>query len=391
MLKIQLTWLQPSLGLLGVALLLCAPMAASAAPKSAVATKTPKHKTVATSTTGSVTPDMAVRQLALDTMAQSGVNTPSAAALNIPQSNLQPLASFLPPTAVKTVPAQIATKPSLVQHSVAAAVTTKASRSSSTAIVPGLFIGRAEVSSPSNISPAPAFTARLIAAPKPTAEMFAGAAAATPFPVVMPAQMQGLKFNQKIASIPNVQTTPESSNPIASIPAGLQRILGNAPIGQPNVVPVAPIAKTVAPKSDALYALNRLVSPETSVAPMTTARGASLQLGTAQAYALAPQFNLSGTKTSNSVPAILFQAAKPKLSLFAAKPAREYVSTTVIQRKNNYVSLVSDKFVTPIIPAWTTSNSRHSLGGLILGSQSQGTANLVALLPMPGLNRSSIN
>lgn len=372
MLKIQLTWLQPSLGLIGIALLLSAPMAASAAPKT-VATKIPKQNTVATSITGSVSPDVAIRQLALNTIAQSGAGSRSATA-NVPQSNLQPIASFLAPTGA---PATI--KPKLVQHSVASAVTSKAA---TTPIVPGLFIGRAEVSSP-NLASAPVLSERLIAAPKPTAEMFASTSAANPFPVVMPGQMKPLKSNTSTPSIPTIQATPAASNPLASIPAGLQRILGNAPVSQPTAATTTPVAKTIAPKTDSLYALSRLVSDEATT-PVTTASGGSLKLGTAQVYAVVPKFSLSATK------ATLLQPVKAKLSLVAAIPARQDFSVATAQPKSDFVALLTARLLAPASPSWSASNSRHSLGGLILGSHSQDAANSLALLTLPTPNRNSI-
>jgi hypothetical protein len=408
MLKIWLTWLQPSLGVLGVAMLLSSPLASSAVtkPAGAAATKLPKQQPLAkpapsaiASTPGTtidkelqsivvpLTPDMAVRQLAIGTMANSNSYAPKISA-HAPQkftnTNSNALASFLNPT--EGLQNLATAKPQFVKHTVASA--TRSVQAKASVIVPGLTIGNSDVHLSSRFLPngrteRPSLTAKLIASPTLTTGILAANSVASPYPVVLPQQMKGLRLTPEIANLPKMQiSVPQSNDVVGSIPSGLQRLLGNEPIRQP-IASIAPIAKAVSPKSDTTVALSQLISPET---PTLTARGASLQLNTAQVYASLPKFDLPGTAISNPVSSRQFQAAKPSTSIFAVKSVQRDLTTAVTQRKRDYVALMTDRFlVTSPKPVWTSVSQSHHLGGLILGSQSPASANSVEFLSMAKL------
>jgi hypothetical protein len=409
MLKIWLTWLQPSLGVLGVAMLLSSPLASSAVtkPTGVAATKLPKQQSLAkpapsaiASTAGTtidrelksiaipLTPDMAVRQLAIGTMANSDSSAPKISA-RAPQkftnNNSNALASFLNPT--EGLQNLATAKPQFVKHTVAAATATRSLQAKSSVIVPGLTIGNSDVHLSSRFLPSgrterPSLTAKLIASPTLTTGILASTPVASPYPVVLPQQMKGLRLTPEIASLPKMQISVAQSNDVVgSIPSGLQRLLGNEPIRQP-IASIAPIAKAASPKIDTTVALSQLVSPETST-PTLTARGASLQLNTSQVYASLPKFDLPGAAISNPVSNRQFQAAKPSTSIFAVKSVQRDLTTAVTQRKRDYVALMTDRFlITSPKPVWTTVSQSHNLGGLILGSPVPASTNSVAFLSM---------
>lgn len=397
MLKIWLTWLQPSLGVFGIALLLSAPLASTAAPKptGTATVKTSKQQQIKIAPVPAVnpvlnlsgvsmTPDFAVRQLALDTMAKSVAKAESVAVQSPGFNSNDALASFVSPAERLPNVSAKATKtvPQVVKHSVAAAVATKPTQPKVAApLVPGLFIGTSEVRLSSKFlpkaQPQPNFgTSKLVASVTPTAAMFS-AAIAEPFPVVLPRQMSALRLNPGIENVPILQAKSSATDPIASIPAGLQSLLGNEPAIQ-TAVKTTPVAKVTANKTSSLVALGQLITPET-VAP-TVARGASLQLTTAQVYAGVPKFDIPGASVSNSTPIAQIQTAKPTTSVMAVKPVRRDLAKAVTERKGNYVALMSDSFLVPVQHHWTTTRRGNSLGGLILGSQPQAGANSVALL-----------
>ncbi len=401
MLKIWLTWLQPSLGVLGVAMLLSSPLASSAVtkPTGAATTKLPKQQPIA-STPGTTidrelqsiavptTPDMAVRQLAIGTMANSSSYAPKLSA-RTPQkftnTNNNALASFLSPT--EGLQNLATAKPQFVKHAVASATATKSLQAKASVIVPGLTIGNSDVHLSSRFLPSgrterPSLTAKLIASPTLTTGILASTPVASPYPVVLPQQMKGLRLTPEIANLPKMQiSVPQSNDVVGSIPSGLQRLLGNEPIRQP-IASIAPIAKAVSPKSDTTLALSQLISPEAPTATLS-ARGASLQLNTAQVYASVPKFDLPSATISNPVSNRQLQAAKPSTTIFAVKSVQRDLTTAVTQRKKDYVALMNDRFlVTSPKPVWTAVSQSHHLGGLILGSQPQASANSVAFLSM---------
>ncbi len=412
MLKIWLTWLQPSLGVLGVAMLLSSPLASSAGTKpTGAATKLPKQQPLAkpassaiASTSGTTieqelqsigvpaTPDMAVRQLAIGTMANSNASAPKISA-QAPHKFTNPdgnaLASFLNPT--EGLQNLASAKPQFVKHTVASA--TRSIQAKASAIVPGLTIGNSDVHLSSQFLPSgnterPSLTAKLTVSPTLTTGILASSSVASPYPVLLPQQMNGLRMTPEIANLPKMQiSTPQAhADLVGSIPSGLQRLLGNEPTQQPTAS-IAPVAKAVSQARDTTVALSQLISPETPIA----SRGASLQLNTAQVYASVPKFELLGAAISNPVSSRQFQAAKSTTSLFAGKSVQRNLSTAVTQRKRDYVALMTDRFLVlhSPKPVWTAVSQSNNLGGLILGSHAPTSANSPALISMAKLTPAS--
>jgi hypothetical protein len=382
-------------------MLLSSPLASSAVTKPAGAVaKLPKQQSLAkpapsaiASTSGTtidrelksivvpMTPDMVVRQLAIGTMANSSSYAPKTAA-RTPQkftsTNRNALASFLNPT--EGLQNLASAKPQFIKNTVAATTVTKSVQAKASVIVPGLTIGNSDVRLSSRFLPSgrtdrPSLTAKLIASPTLTTGILAPASVANPYPVVLPEQMNGLRMTPAIANLPKMQiSVPQSPDVVGSIPSGLQRLLGNEPIRQPIVS--TPVAKAVSPNRDTTLALSQLISPET---PALTARGASLQLNTAQVYASVPKFDLPSAAISNRQ----FQAAKPSTTIFAVKSVQRDLTTAVTQRKKDYVALMNDRFLVPSPkPVWTAASQSHNLGGLILGSQAPASTKSVAFLSM---------
>jgi hypothetical protein len=442
MLKIWLTWLQPSLGVLGTALVLSNPLCSNAAPKPVAVSNTSKipaqpsmwSGTKSTGTTidrelsGGValTPDFAVRQLAVGSMATSGMKVNSFTA-KTPQAALNPLASFAPAKKTKNSLAKTI-KPQRVKQAVASAV--RKVESQATIPVPGLFIGNADVRISNRFLPvvkpivrpislksltrpisaakssAPSMTSMAeIGAPTPLSAMMAAKATVDPFPVVRPELMQQLG-NPVTASIPAIksaphalnpiaviparlpqskapkavfQSAPQSLDPIAAIPTGLQRLLGNNLNSQPTVA-MAPVAKAKTARSSSVVALKQLVSPTETVASSVIA--SSLQLATAQAYTNVPKFDIPGETIFAAKP------VKSAANVLVTKRVQKDFATAVVARKNNYVSLMSDRQLTSTIEqSWTNSTRQSNLGGLILGSQPLATLPKVAsMLPMNTVN-----
>ncbi|WP_310428769.1 hypothetical protein [Chamaesiphon sp. VAR_48_metabat_135_sub] len=434
MLKIWLTWLQPRLGVFGTALVLSNPIYSYAAPKPVAISNSNKIPTQpstwssakSTGTTLSpellsgipVTPDLAVRQLAINTMMTSGIK-PAISATKIPlagikptisatkphQSNRKVLANLAAPAA-KFKKLSKATKPQPVKHSVATALA-QAISPQTPLPVPGLFIGNTDVKLSDRVLPnvkpmaQPMSAAPEIGAPTPLSAMMTAKTAVDPFPVVRPELMGKLQSAPVVAStaknsaphainpiavIParRPQTVapkqiglkteaPHSLDPIAAIPSGLQRLLGNNLNSQPMVA-VAPIAKaTTIANKPSLLALKQFISP-TKATP-TPVTMASLQLATAQAYTSVPKFDIPGEK---------ILAVKPAVNLLGVGLGQQKsVTTKVVGRKTNSVALMNDRQLTPAVKQpWTAVTRSNNLGGLILGSQSLPTVTkFFGLLP----------
>jgi hypothetical protein len=173
-----------------------------------------------------------------------------------------------------------------------------------------------------------------------------------------------------IAKIPAAfhQEVPTSLDPIASIPAGLQRLLGNKLNDtRPAAAPVR-VAKAIAPKAMPLktspvLAINNLISPTSSaVAPS----GSSLQLATAQAYAVTvPKFDIPGERLA------VVALAGPATVNVSTKRLQEATLVTKVQSKDDYLSLTARQFEPHNSQPWILIGQRNNLGGLILGSQAQ--------------------
>jgi hypothetical protein len=449
MLKIWLTWLQPSLGILGAALVLCNPLATyaatKAAPNSVAAKKTPAQSTQWSSLRSNgtridselssavaITPDMAVRQMAVGTLSSSSMAAPASIPQIKPiakapqQSNRSLIGKFVPPaTKVGQISTKAptkkvgqlvskATKPRQIDNSVAEALA-RASKPLPLVPVPGLFIGTADVKLSKQVLPAPkplagAIASTEIGAPTPLSAMMGSKPiAADPFPVVRPELMQKIQRTgatmasvpttkaapvvslDPIAAIPTRKNTkvvadikaiaPNSLDPIANIPSGLQQILGNK-LDDREIVATAPSTKT-GTNVNSIAAIQQIVAPEST----PTISAASLRLATARAYSnSAPKFNIPG-ETLLTAKSVAPAASAPNFyipgdSSLAARPTKNVLVTKTVRqplvtantRQSNYADIVNETFAPTAKPAWMSADRRNSLGGLILGSQQQHAA-----------------
>jgi hypothetical protein len=397
MLKIWLNWLQPSLGVFGTALVIANPLYTNAAPRPVSVnnvTKTAPLPTAWSSMKSSVgattidrdllvgvgaTPDMAVRQLALDSITASGGKSTVPVAVN-----RKSLATLTAPSARSNSLTAKANKSKTVKNSITAALAPAKAQAKSNVLVPGLFIGTGDVKVADRFLPAIKPTARRAPLTKASAKpaalsgMVASSMIADPYPVVRPALMQQLQNTTVAVKTPAIKTTPRTLAPIAStstrlplvetaslndptagIPSGLQSLLGNSLKDRPTIA-TTPVAKAIATKVNPFVALKQLVSPTVETASVSISAG-SLQLATAQAYTSAPKFSIPGE-------AIL--AAKPVPRLLTIKPVQKKLAVSTVGRKTNYVTLMADRQLSSVTAqSWTVANQKSNLGGLILGSQ----------------------
>jgi hypothetical protein len=398
MLKIWLTWLQPGVGILGVLFILSSALAANAAPNTKTVNNTNKtnkqqsHQPaskLALPTDFAVeaalkslaipdTPDVAVRQLALDSMVSSGskanvLKANSDRPTMVGGGSEQALANFVPNVGLPTVTATSATVAKKVEVK-------KTAQPIASAVVPGLFIGTTEVKVSSQFLPTSApklhkLFQPIAAKPAPKPQLVASAAVADPFPVVDPDRMASL--NDKPANDNPAATAVASlvggfveNNPLAAIPQGLQRILGNDSASQSAPAAVQQVGT---PGSEMLALSNIL---DGGVSTPSVSRGATLTLDTAQAVASVPKFNL-GIDTSASTKAAPVRTNKPVKAeaVLTAKAVNNDLSVAVKERKSDYVALLSDRQVNQksqfdlAQPTWAISyrSENTNLGGLILG------------------------
>ena len=435
MLKIWLTWLQPSLGVLGTALVLSQPFCAYAATKPVAVRNPSKVPTqysqwsTAKSFNGTTldrsvlngiagTPDLAVRQLAVNSMVLPGMS-PSRSISKTLQSNSKALANVVSPAArfpnlsAKPTKTTKLVKPQQGKHTVAAALA-RAIDPPEMVPVPGLFIGNSTAPVAKRVLPtggklvAQAISsASEIGAPTPLSAMMAGKTAVDPFPVVRPEMMQKLQQTpiatktstpktvihslDPIATIPPVRpqaaipkaigpqaTVPHSLDPIATIPSGLQRLLGNNLNSQPTIASTS-VAKVVKTQPNEATALSQLISPTTMPASVSAA---SLRLATAQAYTSVPKFNIPGETVG-----LTAKAMTPIVNPLVVERKQQNFTATVVSRKSNYVAVL-----TPVAKqSWTVVNQRNNLGGLILGSQPLSTGTKVVSLSAPNTSRIAVS
>jgi hypothetical protein len=400
--KIWLTWLQPSLGVLGTALVLSNPLCSSAAPNSGTTASTkvpaPYPTWSGVKSTGTnidqqllkgipTTPDQAVRQLAIDTMANGA--KPSVAAAKRPQ-NFDPLASFTgAPVRFQQLSAK-AKQPSQIKQSIAAALnpTTKAKTK---VVVPGLAIGTGSVRVASQVLPTvkPVVTAR-VSTPVQLAAAVADKTekVATPYPVVRPELMQKLEATPIVASrVAEIKTASRdlrsiglpkaidtiSINPVASIPDGLQKLLGNNLDGSIKVS-VVPVSKATGPNFRSMSALTKLVSPSELVAPASVTI-ASLRLATAQSYSNVIKFSIPGETIVASKPTTTANSVTARV--------QKSVTTATSGQKSKSVTLMTERgSISAIGQSWIAATQSSNLGGLILGSQQLATLpKVIGLVP----------
>lgn len=417
MLKIWLTWLQPGLGVFGTALVLSNPLCAYATikPVAYSISKIPTQSqwSIARSTGTTLdkqsmsgiasTPDLAVRRLAIAAMTTPAMRSAIPVAKMRPSSR-NTLNSFVLPSAkfsqssarVKSLSQQPQPK-----NSVAAALA-RAINPQNPVPVPGLFIGNSGVRTAKRFAPTVTTrqsiaSATEIGAPTPLSAMMAAKVSIDPFPVVRPELMQKLERGvtasapatktgssaiNPLAEIPSRRpqavkskgisqkvAATHSLDPIAAIPSGLQRLLGNNLNSQP-IVASAPVAKAISIKPRAVLALKQLASP--AVVP-TSVSASSLQLATAQAYTTVPKFDIPGERLLSAKP------MKSTANLLLAKRGQKNLNTAVVTRKSNYVAILT---ATPK-QSWTIVNQSSNLGGLILGSPPvSGMSTVVRLSPV---------
>jgi hypothetical protein len=426
MLKIWLTCLQPSLGILGAILALSNAVPAYATSKNPgtlpnkvskgqsqpkvakplvqpqqfgakgagiIAASTPTQGVRVSRSSAYASPDDAVRQLALDTIAKSESKTPNLAT-KTPQQNSSGLASFISPSTVGV--SSISTKSAKVT------ATTHHLNSPATPLVSGLFTDsntnafeRGTENFPNLALPSNPAVLPVVARSLPTATTIASTKVAEPFPVMQPERIEQLGSTlQSNPSVPNIAkgleqflgNEPKSvltaNVPDRTIAKGLEQFLGNEPKSI-QADSIAPVAKAIPVKTDSMGSLSELVSPAKSARGNTSA--ASLQLATSKSYDSSADFDLPGVATQLQA----VKTAQPKVKLLAVKTLKANLSRAVVQRKNNYVALMSD---TPLKSqsrqSWTTVSQGNSLGGLILGTRS---TNEIASLPMKVLKTSSNN
>lgn len=357
MLKIWLTWLQPSLGIVGAILAISISFSAVAAPKPAAVkrlNKTPQpaallqpHGTTIgaelAASRVAPTPDRAVQQLAANAMSVSNGGKSSFIPTASQQSTRDAIAVFVSPSSPRIATIKT-TKPKLARRAATNIASTV--KSKSTVYIPGLYIGNSNVSVASGILPngknrrSPIASSAGIGAPTPLAAMMSAPKNIDPFPVVNPALMQKLGKNSTIASIPTPklaaqpfksiaklpatakqtptaikplvaqqlaqpldpiatipakfnQEVPNSLDPIADIPAGLQRLLGND-LGSDRAIASAPQkTKPSVMVANPIVALNSLITTPESP---SLGSGLSLKLATARAYTTVPKFDIPGER-----------------------------------------------------------------------------------------------
>ena len=418
MLKIWLMWWQPCLGMFGAALALSHPLYAHATikPVAYSISKIPTQSqwSIARSTGTMLdnqslsgiasTPDLAVRRLAIAAMTTSAMRSAIPVAKTRP-SNRNTLNSFVLPSAkfaqssarVKSLSQQPPLK-----NSVAAALA-RAINPQNPVPVPGLFIGNSGVHTAKRFVPTVKPTRQSIAsateigAPTPLSAMMAAKASIDPFPVVRPELMQKLERGVtasapvtktgssainplteipsrrlqavKFTGISQKVAATHSLDPIAAIPSGLQRLLGNNLNSQPRVASDL-VAKVIRIEPRAVLALKQLVSP--AVVP-TSVSASSLQLATAQAYTTVPKFDIPGERWLSAKP------MQSTTSSLIARRGQKNFNTALVTRKSNYIAILT---VAPK-QSWTIVNQSSNLGGLILGSPSiSGMSKLVRLSPV---------
>lgn len=413
MLKTWLTWLQPGVSGLGILLLVASPLCSIAAPKpkAFANSKTPSQQpqwsvasiggsTISTNSTKEVqssgiaaTPDVAVRQLALNSMVTTG-KQPTSVATHLRRDSRSAVSGLHSPS-IRS------------QHlSASAAVNLPVAP-----VVPGIFIGNSDVRMPSQFlpsatKPAPQTVAagKAIGSPTSLSAMMAttNINAANPFPVVTPELMQKLGTAPTIASARSagkavhsldpiaVMTsrsshratkfidanavasaklqpgTVKSFDPIASIPSGLQRLLGNDLNSESrsttrSAVKARGSDQAVAKATNAKANLLAAMQPLSALTNRNDVSAPNLQLATAQAYTIVPKFSIPGDKVSSSKPAASIASSSDR----APAP--------VVQPKTN--AMTSDRFLgMSLRQSWmTTTSQRNNLGGLILGSQAMST------------------
>jgi hypothetical protein len=243
MLKIWLTWLQPSLGIVGVLLVLASPLYSLAVEKPSTVNRASKAAKVVTGSvkapTGvelagiTATPDLAVRQLAVGALEPTNIKANAVAAKAKQQSNRDALDAFLTPSTPK-VAKNKATEPKLAKSPLNTALA-RTTPARATVPVTGIFIGNSEVRGASKYNPSISRSVQPIAsteigAPTPLSAMIGAPKKVSPYPVVSPETMQQLGNNPATVA----KTPARALSPIAKSPAVTKQ-------ATPAVKPVAAV------------------------------------------------------------------------------------------------------------------------------------------------------
>jgi hypothetical protein len=445
MLKIWLTWLQPSLGVLGLVFVFCNTVYAQAASKimgannkkvqspqiasKSIGTDFQQRKSELTAI-GSEPPDVAVRRLAMGTIADSERQTPrSYNAQANPQSG-DAIASVLLPS---NQGVRSGANTQWVKHSVAHSPQGQMAAAnpapSSAVIVPGLFIGTTASANsvarfrPASQSVAPVVT-KAIVPPTPSVSATDSTTVAEAFPVLLPEQLPGFSSSgSSVVTAKAAQTESISiarglqgilgnesntaiapSNSDTTVATGLQQFLGNEPnrIQTDSIAPVArAIPRPMSPNGANLYlATSEVYSSAAKFDMPTDAEEAGVKLAptttpkaviTNSDRVNAPTAATKLVLTSNSGQAIVKLAPASIVKAVTVNSQTVNLSMAVVERKNNTVSLLRDKpFKRRNRQSWQTVSQGHNLGGLILGSRASrcNGANEIAQLPMNVLKAS---
>jgi hypothetical protein len=173
--------------------------------------------------------------------------------------------------------------------------------------------------------------------------------------------------------------TVQSLDPIASIPSGLQRLLGND-LSSRSPVESQSVSKASNPKASLMAAIQPLSAPSSR----NDVSAPNLQLATAQAYTSVPKFSIPGDKVSSRA------TSKPAVNI--ATNNRDRLSPSVVRMKNN-VAMVSDRYLgMSLRQSWIATTQRNnSLGGLILGSQAMSSDTRKIGLEAPSAVKTSSN
>ncbi|AFY95883.1 hypothetical protein [Chamaesiphon minutus] len=449
MLKIWLTWLQPSVGVLGTALVLSSPFCSYAATKPATVRNITKAPTQFSPWSNlkangtridrellsgvAPTPDLAVRQLAVSSLGTKG--SPSFAYTST-TADIRSVANFVAPSVKWQKQSAKAIKPvksKQVRNSISAALARAINPQAANVPVPGLYIPNTPVGPQKQIVVAakPASVGKRIAtvpveigAPTPLSAMMTAKPAVDPFPVVRPELMEKLQPTQTAASVPATKTVAAKTAPATKIapavgPYGLDPIATIPPVRVISKAPktLLPQAATVAPHSlDPIAAipagLQRLLGNNINSQPLVASTPvAKVKSNTANSLLavdrfISPVATISPANSVNlqlataqaytaSIPKfdipgdrlLAARAAKPVRNSLVAKSEPQSVTTVAIARKRNYAQILTP---TPQ-QSWMLVDRRNNLGGLILGSTQplSEVPKMASLLPVDNLKTSA--
>jgi hypothetical protein len=389
MLRTWLTWLQSGVGAAGMAFVLSNALYASANPAAATGkntsdlTKNNKQPALAPSTNGTTidrelqsvtvsdTPDVAVRQLATQSMTSGG-------------GRIAPTVSSAMPAIVPAT-----TAPASQGQVVASTVPSMYVDRSATA-VPGLFIGNSDVVVPEKLLPATAKTPNQVATTtKAVVTKYPAVAPVEAFPVFKSAPATVAAKPAPIPVVPMaVKTQPatSNSNPLAAIPNALKQIVGGDTALESTQTVVA--KDNVDDGSIMAMLGNKKIQPMAATTE-TASRGVNLNLDTARAFNISSNFNMPGVKAiANPLTSVNLTRNEPSV-VVAIREIKNDVAKSVNRQSGKYVaalnvpnaSIPKIEFQQPrAATVWVeTSEKSSNLGGLILGQRARDLAESVSV------------